>query len=287
MNRLDHSREAKAYTNPFPLTYSGVSLDKRPELLGIFCRGVEPARPLTIRVTANRDPKTEDQYERGNVLGELYQSIDMISFLAVVMSLFALIFSYDLVSGEKDRGTLRVALSFPVSRDAVLIGKWVGAYAAMSIPFVLMSLCCLATVAFSSEVDLPGEEVYAFGVLVLAGLLYIACFHSLGLMISAMTSKALTSITISLTIWMFTTIALPNLSPYIAQAIEPLPLVQAVERDKWQIGEEEMTIRRQRSREYRRTTTDVNPQRGVVLSEFWRDALANIARRQIQAESGS
>ena len=117
MNRIDHSKEAKGYTHPFPLTYSGISLDKRPQLLGIFYRGLEPSRPLTIRMTANRDPRTEDQYERGNILGELFQSIDMISFSALVLSLLALVFSYDLVSGEKERGTLRVTASFPVSRD--------------------------------------------------------------------------------------------------------------------------------------------------------------------------
>ena len=116
INRQDHGFEAKGYVHPYPLTYSGVTVDKRPALLSIFYNGLQPSRPMSVRVTANRDPRTEDQYERANPISDLFQTVDLMSFAALVMSLLALVFSYDLISGEKEAGTLRLMLSFPVSQ---------------------------------------------------------------------------------------------------------------------------------------------------------------------------
>ena len=104
INRRDHRAVARGYVAPYPLTYDGVSVDKKPVLLGIFYRGLEPDRPVSMRITGNRDPMAEDQYERANPVSTLFQTVDLISFTALVMSLLALVFSYDLISGEKEAG---------------------------------------------------------------------------------------------------------------------------------------------------------------------------------------
>jgi ABC-type transport system involved in multi-copper enzyme maturation permease subunit len=280
VNRVDHSNEVKSYTSPFPLTYSGVSLDKKPAVLGIFYRGLESTRPMSVRVTANRDPRTEDQFEHANLVADLFETVDLMSFVSLVMGLLALVFSYDLVSGEKEAGTLRLSLSFPIPRDYLLIGKWIGGYLALAAPLVLTASCSLAVVVLSPSAQLSQGDMVAFGIMVLSALVYTGAYFSLGVMVSSLTSRAFTSITVLISIWVLMTVGLPNVSPYIAQHLIPAPAIQEVEREKWAIGQEEDENRGVRGREYRTTTTDPPKVRGVVLSELWRDSFTNIARRQ-------
>lgn len=284
VNRVDHGREARTYSHPFPLTYSGVSLDKKPTALGIFYRGLEPSRPMSVRVTANRDPRTEDQFEQANLVADLFQTVDLMTFVALVMGLRALVFSYDLISGEKEAGTLRLTLSFSVPRDKLVIGKWLGGYLALAVPLVFTAICSLAVVVISPSVSLSRGEFVAFAVLVLAAMLYTGCFYSLGLMVSSMTTRAFTSITALIAVWVALTVGLPNVSPYLAHSLLPAPSIQEVEREKWAIGKAEDDNRRSRAREYRRTTTDPQKVRGAVSAEFWRESFANIARRQEEVQ---
>lgn len=285
INRGDHQAEARGYVHPHPLTYSGVSVDKRPNPLGIFYQGLEPFRPMSVRVTANRDPMAEEQYERANLISDLFQTVDLMSFTVLVMGLLALVFSYDLVSGEKEAGTLRLALSFPVPRDTLLLGKWTGGYFALAVPFLLTACCSLGIVVLYPGAEVSGSALAAFGLLVCAGLLYIGGVYSLGLLVSALTFRAFTSITVLVALWIGMSVGLPNLSPYIAQALVEVSTIQEVEREKWAVTDEENRERGRRIRAYRQTTTDPEWQRGVVISELYRDCFLQIARRQEQIQT--
>ena len=285
LNRIQHGAEAKSYKGPYRLTYSGVSLDKRPVLLGIFYGGLEPTRPMTVRITANRDPQTVDQHEQANPIAELFQAVDLMWFTMVVMSLLALVFSYDLVSGEKETGTLRLTFSHPMPRSQLLLGKWVGGYLSLGLPFILTALCSLGVVAFALGSEVGSGDLAGYALLMLSGLLYTGAFFSIGLFVSSRTHRSFTSITVLVAVWAGATLAVPHLSPYVARLLVRLPTIQEVERDKWAVARAEDERRGSRSREYRSATTDSEVQQGVVTSEFWRDSFLQIALRQEQIQS--
>ena len=285
MNRSDHTTEAASYVHPYPLTYSGLSVDRPPNLLSIFYRGLEPSRPMSFRMTGNRDPMTEDQYERVNLISDLFQTVDMISFTAIVMSLLALVFSYDIISGEKEGGTLRLALSFPVPRDLLLMGKWIGGYLVLVLPFLLTASCSLGVVVLHPRAEVSGSDLAAFCLLVFTSLLYIGVFYSLGLLVSASTSRAFTSMTVLVALWVGLSVGLPNLSPYVTHALVQVPTIQEIERRKGAVTHEENQLRGQRISAYRKTTSDSRVQQRVVVSELYRDCFLQIARRQEQIQA--
>lgn len=70
---------------------------------------------------------------------------------------FAIVFSVSLLIVERDRGTLAWSLTKPLSRRAMLAGKWIGAMA-VYVPFgiVLPMIVCVAaaTVAYGAAPDL-------------------------------------------------------------------------------------------------------------------------------------
>lgn len=69
--------------------------------------------------------------------------VDWGFIIGYVLSLVALLFTFDSISGERERGTLRLTLANSIPRHTVLIGKYLGAFISVYIPFVLAILSTL------------------------------------------------------------------------------------------------------------------------------------------------
>ncbi|MYC78395.1 ABC transporter permease subunit [Candidatus Poribacteria bacterium] len=101
-------------------TYSGVSWDviRPPNLLSIFNVGLDKRLNNEIFVFHGLVPTLWDGQKHGstNPFLNLFSSIDIVFIFEVVLSLMSLIFAYDALAGERERGTLRLVLTHPVSR---------------------------------------------------------------------------------------------------------------------------------------------------------------------------
>ena len=81
-----------------------------------------------------------------------YTQIDWVFIIALVLSFVAILFTFDAISGERERGTLRLTLSNSVSRGAVLFAKFLGAFLSISIPFLIGALIGLFLFYTSGDV---------------------------------------------------------------------------------------------------------------------------------------
>ena len=54
--------------------------------------------------------------------------LDLEFIVLIVLSLFAILFTYDAISGEKERGTLRLSFAGPVARHTYMTGKLLGSF---------------------------------------------------------------------------------------------------------------------------------------------------------------
>jgi ABC-type transport system involved in multi-copper enzyme maturation permease subunit len=66
-------------------------------------------------------------------------------------------FVFDAICGEKERGTLKVLLSNSVPRDLVLLGKWIGGYISLAIPFLIALLGGIAYVYITGALQFKGK----------------------------------------------------------------------------------------------------------------------------------
>ena len=64
-----------------------------------------------------------------------YIKIDWGFVTAVLLSFMGILFTFDAISGEQERGTLRLMLANSISRNTVICGKFLGAFFSISIPF--------------------------------------------------------------------------------------------------------------------------------------------------------
>ena len=235
LNTVMHKNEIEESDD---LVYSGIKIDRPPNPMQIFFKGVDPQLTTTTKVNGVREPQVEANYE-GNPVITLFPPIDLLFFIGIVMSLLAIAFSYDAISGEKESGTLKLLMSYSVPRDQILLAKWIGGYLALITPFILSLLCGLIVVLLFPTVELQAEHWALLGLTLLVALLYLSAMYSLGIFVSTRTHLASTSITVILMVWVLIVLVVPNITPYIAAQIEPLRSINVVEKEKYQFQREE------------------------------------------------
>lgn len=208
-NVVMHKNEA---TEANDLVWGGVKIDKPLNPMQIFFKGVDQQLTTTAKVQSLEDPQFEATYE-DNPISFLFPPIDLLFFIGIVMSLLAIAFSYDAISGEKESGTLKLLMSYSVPRDQVLLTKWISGYLALITPFILSLLCGLIVVVMFPTVELKADPWAELGLILLLALLYLAAMYSLGIFVSSRTHLASTSITVLLMVWVLIVLIVPNITP--------------------------------------------------------------------------
>jgi len=176
----------------------------------------------------------DDEAESGSFFSDpvakLFPQLDLLFIVSVLLSLMAVIFTYDSVCGEREDGTLRQLHTGPVSRATVILGKWVGAWIALGAPFLAVYLLVILLAAAIGGLPLGLDTALELTAIALASLVYLAFFLCLGLLVSSLVKHSGTSILILLFLWVMFVVGIPNAAPIFASQLRPIPSVNAVER---------------------------------------------------------
>lgn len=211
---------------------------RRPATLAVLARGLEGDLPSRVS-SANRFilQSSDDRLGR-NILFDIFQAPDFAYVVNIVISLLALLFVFDSVCGEKERGTLKLLLSNSVPRDTVLLSKWVGGYLSIAAPFAVAVVAGYLTLSLSGAIELDGDDAIRFAAILAVSFLYISAFFSLGLMISTATHRAATALLMALLVWIGWILVVPNLAPVVARLTAPVPARQVIDAEKRAIERE-------------------------------------------------
>ena len=159
-------------------TYSSVSWDvaRSPNLLSIFNVGLDKRLSNEIFVHHGFVPTLWDGQLHGstNPLLNLFSSIDIVFIFEVVLSLMALIFAYDALAGERERGTLRLVLTHPVSRGKILLAKYISAMMCLLVPLLMSFLLVVILLTTSPIVSLKVDDFLRIGGIVLSSIAYLS-----------------------------------------------------------------------------------------------------------------
>ena len=147
--------------------------------------------------------------------------VDWGFIIGYVLSLVALLFTFDSISGEREHGTLRLTLANAIPRHTVLIGKFLGAFISVSIPFVLAVLVNLLVISTSSDVHLDTEAWGRLGIIFFVAVLYTCLFLALGMLVSARVQRSAVSLVILLLVWVVFVVFMPSTLVSIAGKSTP------------------------------------------------------------------
>lgn len=215
------------------------AVDRPPTPTSVLFVGLERYMPRSLRVSRWGEPATVSGLE-ASPTGSLFPVVDLGFVVGIVMSLVAVVFAYDAVSGERESGTLKLVMSFPVSRASVLAAKWVGGCAGVVLPLLLCwVLICIMLLVYPA-LSITGLEWAVVGLLFVGSVLYLSSMYTLGLFVSAASRRSATSVITMLLLWAGLSLAIPNLAPYVASALRPVPGAAEIGAQKRKVFREEI-----------------------------------------------
>ena len=129
------------------------------------------------------------------------QAVDWVFIIGGLLSLMALLFTFDAFIGEKERGTLKLVMAQSLPRHTLLLGKFLGAMLALALALSLAIVVNLLIVLALSQVNLGLVEAGRIVGMVGLSLLYLACFVGLGLWVSIRSSTTRSSLVGVLLLW--------------------------------------------------------------------------------------
>ncbi|MHC4755524.1 MAG: ABC transporter permease [Planctomycetota bacterium] len=207
----------------------------KPTPLSIFTKGLEEnlCRSYTSGFLGGIDISTKQKSV--NNLFKLFTTPDLLYVVKIILSLCAMLFAFDIVSGEKETGTLRQSLSNSLKRPILIIGKWFGGFTSFILPFFIAVLLGTIFLTLSPMVDINSQDWAKLGLFLLSSVIFLTVFFSLGLLISCLTHQSSSSLVISLFVWAMLVFLIPNLGNILARQLVQIPTVQQLELKREQI----------------------------------------------------
>jgi ABC-type transport system involved in multi-copper enzyme maturation permease subunit len=197
-----------------------------------------PPQPLAALVSgiSNDIGQTAEIHGRGSITPEdsrygddpiyaVFRFLDLDFIFQVILSLFAILFAYDSISGEKERGTLRLTFSNSVRRATYLAGKIAGSYLALAVPLAIPVLIGIL-IFTAGGIHLTGDEWLRLILIIASGFLLFAVFLTLSVFISALTHRSSTSFLILLILWVSSVLVIPRVSALVMGKMVDVPTTE-------------------------------------------------------------
>ncbi len=218
-----HQKEIETISNRGQLLMAGLTADRAPIKLSIYAQGLEPYIPHSFTVSPVVPPNVNERKYK-NPLFSIFTPPDFIFIVKTILSLIALLLVIGTISGEKEAGTLKLTLSYPISRAQLILGKTIGGYLALFIPFFASALIFLFVIIINPVIELTSEDIISIILLYIGSLLYIAIFFQLGILLSSIFKNTAPALLIGILIWTFWIIIWPGIIQPVAESIiKPVP----------------------------------------------------------------
>lgn len=229
--RMEQEKADEMWKDIREYSYLRPTIVKEPAPLSIFSKGISDNIGTSKTIEFGEVPlflegKTAS---RDNPFLNAFFSIDFSTVVAILISLLALVFSYDAITREREDGTMKLTFTGPVGRISFLFGKLTGLLLTL-LPILLFCylLGCLFIVV-NPAVSFSAADWNGIVLLFLTSTIYMLVFILLGMLISSLTHASSTAIVVSLLCWIWFLFLIPSISYYLAQTIVRVPIYETVQ----------------------------------------------------------
>lgn len=217
-----------------------LQVERRPDVLKLINQGIGDHFGRAVTVSG--------KYDVPRVLAETSESsagrgllpVDFSHLVGILLSLVALVFTYDLINGDRAQGTLQMTLAGSVPRSRLLFGKYLGALLGLLAPFMAAVLIWLLVLATATGAEIGTEAWARIGAALLLSLLYASGFLWLGLLASTLTAKPSTALIFALLLWTSLVVIYPPAVNRTVGIARPLPELTNESAPKEKISQDEV-----------------------------------------------
>jgi len=198
-----------------------------PQPLASLVAGISNDIGRTTPIAGDTEVIQDDSRYNEEPIYAAFRFLDLEFIIQIVLSLFAILFTYDAICGEKERGTLKLSFAGPLTRQTYMSGKLIGAFLGLGVPLLIpMFLGSLLLPMLG--VFLSFDEWIRLGLIILSGLLYLGAFLMIGIAVSAMTSRSSNAFLILLVVWIGAVLIVPRGAVLLAGRAVDVPSVDQI-----------------------------------------------------------
>ena len=219
-----------------PMNYSYIKTKaiEQPKIFSIYNQGYQYPR-ITDIVFYEPIYDSYSMNEESNLHYTQKNRIDITFLITFFLSLFVLLISYDSINGEKQTGTLRLLLTFPIKRQSVILKKILGIFIFVAYTFTIPYTLSLIYLMIIYANLLTTSFFLSAAFYWFLALLFIFFFSLLGIFISVCSCHPNRSLVYALLTWIMLSIVLPISWEYIgASALyeKELFTLEQIQKDK-------------------------------------------------------
>ncbi len=196
----------------------------------------------------------------GNPDSSAFYAADLKFAVQFLLSFFAILLTYNALSSEKEKGTLRLVLSNPLRRADVVSAKYLSALMTILLPLLFGIIIGFILLSLSPAVTISSGFVFSVFLFFIFSLLYLSIFILIGLLLSALSHSSKNSLVLCLLVWIFLVAILPKSSGlFLNMKKYDVPTAQKIEELSEQAWRE--VWGRYSNADYRVTTGDAESTR--------------------------
>jgi ABC-type transport system involved in multi-copper enzyme maturation permease subunit len=201
---------------------------RQPDPLQIFTSGLDYDIGRWTPIANDESIKFKNSAYADDPIFAVFRFIDFAFIVQYILTLFAILFTYNAVSGEREDGTLKLVFSNSISRVQYLIGKIAGAWLSLIIPISIPILLGILLLLIF-DIPLALTDWLRIGLFLDLSLVIFTFFIALGILISTLSKRSSVSFLIGLVVWVLLVMIIPRAGIMAAGQIVYVPRVAEIE----------------------------------------------------------
>ncbi|WP_135612431.1 ABC transporter permease [Methanococcoides sp. AM1] len=145
---------------------------------------------------------------------------NIVSNIAVMGAILAIMLGYNAISGEKERGNLKLLLSYPLYRDDVINGKFLGKIAVLVMTLVITTLISVSVALIMGLVP-TGDDIIKLMLFMAVSIVYLVTFLGISIFFSTVSKNETSSMLNSFMFWIVSAILITSVSGLVADTMVP------------------------------------------------------------------
>ncbi|MBS7640510.1 MAG: ABC transporter permease subunit [Candidatus Bathyarchaeia archaeon] len=187
-------------------------------LLSIFALLMIAAVASTY-ISATQGIAAPTAMPRGFLLSVASNLTSMMAYFAPILGI---VLGVDAVSGEREKGTLKMVLAQPVFRDTFINGKFLGTVAAISLAVCIAFLVNVGGSIIALGITPTGDDAARLFLFLIISIIYAVAYYGIAILISTVSKKTTVSVIASIMIWAVFTFILPIIATMVVFSITPI-----------------------------------------------------------------
>ncbi len=194
-----------------------------PTGLSAFAVGQSDLQRTYTYVDMKNKFNMSDNYEIENPLNLTAGTFDIAFVILFILPVFIIALTYDMLSNEKESGTLALAMTQPVSLRTFMAAKLLSRLMVLMVVILAMGLIALVFSAGKLGMLEQGSTWMRFSLWVAIVFLYSLFWFALGVLVNALNKDSETNATVLAGSWLVFVVILPALINLAATTFHPAP----------------------------------------------------------------